>query len=208
MTDLSTIEQMIVNVADQVAAQYGVDPQKLAEISLGTASVESGFNPSAVNASYPPSYGLFQLDVAGEGAGLTQSEMDDPMVSAQTAIPIIAQALKANPGGDPGAIAAAAQRPANPALYATDVDAALQSLNASQLALQYQGTGTGQKQAATGTTTLGNVGPVPITVSTSGLLAGLGGVGAVLAGLAVIVVGVVLIAKPKLPKQVPVPVPI
>lgn len=208
MTDISTIEKMIVGVADQVAAQYGVDPQRLATIALGTADVESSFNPTAANTSSPPSYGLFQLDVAGEGSGMTISEMEDPMVNAQTAIPVIAQALKANPGATDGEIAAIAQRPANPAAYAVDVQQAINSYGFSGTATSDSGSGTNSQQAASGTTTLGNVGPVPVTVSTSSLFSMLGAIGAVVAGLAIAVVGVVLIAKPKLPKQVPVPVPI
>ena len=110
---LTAIEQAIVGVAQAA----GVDPR----LALATASLESGFNPTAVGDG-GTSYGLFQLHQGGELGNLTPQQAFQPVTNAQVALGVIAQAQAANPGGDPGAIAAAAQRPADPAAYAAAVD--------------------------------------------------------------------------------------
>jgi hypothetical protein len=111
---LSPVAADIVNSA----ALYGVDPR----LALSIAQHESGLDPTAVGDS-GTSFGLFQLHQGGELGGLSSAQAFNPIVNANTALAVVANVAKTNPGGDPGAIAAAAQRPADPAAYAAAVDA-------------------------------------------------------------------------------------
>lgn len=110
-------------IIDTVAQAYGVPPA-LAE---ATAIQESGLNPYAVGDS-GSSFGEYQLHEGGELGNLpgtlAQQKLEafDPTQNADVALRQIAAVYKSNPNADPGAIAAAAQRPANQSAYAAAVD--------------------------------------------------------------------------------------
>lgn len=98
-------------------------------VALAVAVAESGLDPTAVG-DQGCSHGLFQLNAcAGEGVGMTLSDMQDPYKNALKALQQFAAVAQQNPGitADPGAWAAAAQRPADPTNYATRVNNLLQS---------------------------------------------------------------------------------
>lgn len=114
--------QAIQQAAAYWAQQFGVDQTTLTNISLATAQQESGLNPNAVGDN-GTSFGLFQLHQGGELGSLTPQQAEDPLTNAMTAIQQIASVLHAHPNWTPGDIAAAAQRPANPSTYASDVNA-------------------------------------------------------------------------------------
>jgi murein DD-endopeptidase MepM/ murein hydrolase activator NlpD len=101
-----TIRQLITRIAQE----EGVDPL----LALAIAQHESGLNPRAVGDG-GHSIGLFQLHDAGEGAGMSVQERQDPEANARIAIHTIAQVQKARPelSNNPGALAVAAQRPDN-----------------------------------------------------------------------------------------------
>lgn len=98
-------------------------------VALATAIAESGLDPNAVG-DHGCSHGLFQLNTCGgEGTGMSLDQMQDPYTNALTALQQFAAVAQANPGitADPGAWAAAAQRPQDPTGYATRVNNLLQS---------------------------------------------------------------------------------
>lgn len=104
----------VVNTITSVAQQLGVDPN----LALATAYKESGFNPTAVG-DKGSSFGLFQLHRGGELGSLTQQQAFDPSTNARTALSVLANIRGI---GSPGDVAAAAQRPADPAAYAKVVN--------------------------------------------------------------------------------------
>lgn len=108
-----------------MAASLGLDPR----LAVADAMVESGLNPQAVGDG-GTSFGLYQLHQGGELGSLTPSQAFDPATNAHVALSTMAQVAQAHPGWSPGQIAAAAQRPADPAAYAAKVDAAYQQLGA------------------------------------------------------------------------------
>jgi len=80
----SSIQQMIVNAA----AQYGVP----ANIALGVAAHESGFNPTAtnVNTNGTTDYGVMQLNTSVlQTYGLTPAEALDPQTNIDTAMSLL-----------------------------------------------------------------------------------------------------------------------
>ena len=101
-------------------------------ISPSRPYVESGLNPAAIG-DQGNSVGLYQLNSQGEGAGLSIAQRQDPTQNATIALASRARS-SVNLTADPGAIAAAAQRPANPAAYAAAVDAALPLFSGSSSA--------------------------------------------------------------------------
>lgn len=213
---MSSIQQVIAGVADQVAQQYGFNAQQTAElqaISLATAQQESGFNPAAIG-DQGTSFGLFQLHQGGELGNLTPSQAENPQTNAQVAIPVIAQTLKANPGWSPGRIAAAAQRPADQAAYATDINNLYPQYSGGQVPTgsgSGSGSGGGGGGGSTPGITIGNAGPFAITlpVGADQTLTGIGAnIGAVVFGAILIVVGVIVAVRPHLPQTAPVPVPV
>lgn len=113
----------IRSIIDAQAQAYGVPPA-LAEAD---AIEESGLNPYAVGDD-GTSFGEYQLHEGGELGNLpgtlAQQKLEafDPTQNADIALRQIAAVYKANPNADPGAIAAAAQRPANQGAYAAAVD--------------------------------------------------------------------------------------
>lgn len=104
-------------VAD-VARQKGVDPTT----AVATMLVESGGNNRAVGDG-GTSYGLFQLHRGGElPKGWGPNQAFDPRANANVALGEFARVQNSR-GLSGGALAAAAQRPANPGAYARKVDA-------------------------------------------------------------------------------------
>ncbi|HEY3923792.1 MAG TPA: transglycosylase SLT domain-containing protein [Acidothermaceae bacterium] len=113
----------IRTIIDTTAQALGVPPA-LAEAD---AIQESGMNPYAVGDS-GTSFGEFQLHEGGELGNLpgtlAQQKLEafDPATNAAVALREMAAVYKQNPNADPGAIAAAAERPANQTAYAAAVD--------------------------------------------------------------------------------------
>ena len=108
-------------VADE-ARRQGVDPVMAVAMML----VESGGNSSAVGDG-GTSFGLFQLHEGGmlTSAGLSPRQAFDPRTNASVAMRSLAHEASIGPNRSPGAIAAASQRPADPAGYARRVDSML-----------------------------------------------------------------------------------
>jgi soluble lytic murein transglycosylase-like protein len=105
-----------VKAVAQVAQKDGVDPKT----AVATMLVESGGNNKAVGDG-GTSFGLFQLHQGGELGNMSPAQADDPTANAEVAIGQMAQTQKST-GQSGGALAAAAQRPANPGQYAQTVD--------------------------------------------------------------------------------------
>ena len=115
------VMQAIAKAAQATGVPYNV--------AIAVAMAESGLDPNAVG-DQGCSHGLFQLNAcAGEGVGMTPAEMADPYTNALKALQQFAAVAQANPGitSDPGAWAAAAQRPKDPTAYAVQVNNLLQS---------------------------------------------------------------------------------
>jgi cell wall-associated NlpC family hydrolase len=125
------IIQIITFVAAQIATQTGVDQNQLVAIAIATARHESGLDPNAIGDN-GNSVGLFQLNIKGEGAGMTVAQRQDPTANTKIAVQQIANVMKQNPGMSPGEIAAAAQRPANPNAYAIEINNSLGGAGAQQ----------------------------------------------------------------------------
>ena len=108
------VQSIIATQATQAAEAQDLSPSQTQEaigISEATAQQESGFNPYAIGDG---SYGIFQDETqGGEGSGYSPQQLFDPTTSASISIPTIVAELKANPTASPGAIAVAAQRPAD-----------------------------------------------------------------------------------------------
>lgn len=102
-------------VVAQVARRMGVDPV----VAVSAMLVESGGNPRAVG-DHGHSFGLFQLNSRGELAQhhLSPNQAFDPVINAQVALSYFPRGHINNPG----AAAAAAQRPADRADYARKVN--------------------------------------------------------------------------------------
>lgn len=110
----------IVNTIARVAAAKGVDPV----LAVATALHESSLNPQAVG-DQGTSFGLYQLHRGGELGSLLPQQAYNPATNAAVALGTLAQYARGGWYASPGALAAAAQRPANPAAYAQAVDALL-----------------------------------------------------------------------------------
>ncbi|CAN5202064.1 hypothetical protein BH10CYA1_BH10CYA1_49190 [soil metagenome] len=102
-------------IVAQVARRLGVDPV----VAVAAMLVESGGNPRAVG-DHGHSFGLFQLNDRGELAEhhLKPNQAFDPATNARVALSYFRRGHTDNPG----AMAAAAQRPANRADYARKVN--------------------------------------------------------------------------------------
>lgn len=105
-------------IVAQVAQQDGIDPAT----AIATMLAESGGQNTAIGDG-GTSFGLFQLHEGGELGNLSEAQAFDPATNAQVALAQFAQ----NKGeySDPGQLAAASQRPADPASYAATVDSLL-----------------------------------------------------------------------------------
>lgn len=102
--------------------RYGGDPEMQATM-LATSWVESGGNPYGAGGDGGRSWGAFQEYDLGRGAGLTKQQRQDPVGSTQRAYKEFKQYSGRGLRG--GALAAAAQRPANQAAYTQKVNALL-----------------------------------------------------------------------------------
>ena len=103
-------------IVAEVARSKGVDPVTAVAAML----VESGGNSKAVGDN-GSSFGLFQLHRGGELGSMSPEQAYDPRTNAEVALSVFAK----NKGkySDPGHLAAASQRPANPEHYAQMVNA-------------------------------------------------------------------------------------
>lgn len=120
------------------AQRYGIDPT----LALATAMHESGLNPQAVGDN-GTSFGLYQLHRGGELGNMTPDQAYIPDTNADTALSTMARFAAQNPNLSGGALAAAAQRPANPQAYAAAVDALLPQARALLAKQQGPAGGTG-----------------------------------------------------------------
>lgn len=118
----------VVNAIRSVAGQLGVD----ANLALATAYRESGFDPTAVG-DQGTSFGIYQLHRGGELGTLTQAQANDPTRNAQVSLSVVRSVAGKMPGASPGTIAAAAQRPADRAGYASAVDSLYSELGGTYL---------------------------------------------------------------------------
>jgi hypothetical protein len=100
-------------VAD-VAKKMGVDPAT----AIAAMLVESGGNAHAIG-DHGTSFGLFQLHRGGELGKMSPNQAYDPETNAKVALSYFKKGEQQNPG----AMAAAAQRPADRAGYARKVNA-------------------------------------------------------------------------------------
>lgn len=112
--------QQIIQIITDEATKLGVPVQ----LALATAQQESGLNAASIGDG-GHSVGLFQLNDQGEGHGMTAAQREDPVVNARIALTQIANVMKSQPNLTGGALAAAAQRPADPAGYAQAVNSGL-----------------------------------------------------------------------------------
>lgn len=109
-------------IVAQRAVAHGVDPT----LAVAMMLVESGGNNRAVGDG-GTSFGLFQLHEGGmlTSAGLRPEQAFDPRTNADVALASLARTAGQMRGALPGEVAAASQRPADPAGYARKVQAAL-----------------------------------------------------------------------------------
>ena len=123
----------------QAAHELGVDPV----LALADATKETGrpgdvnsIDPSNTTGDNGTSIGIYQLHWGGELNQLgptfdaAKARALDPLTNARTALQEFAAVARAHPDYTPGQIAAAAQRPADQAAYAADVDRAYATIKA------------------------------------------------------------------------------
>ena len=154
-------QAQIKGIITQVATADGISPA----LAIATAQQESGLNPYAVG-DQGTSFGLYQLHIGGELGNLPgtlaqqEAEAQNPVLNAETALAQFEQTQKAT-GLSGGALAAAAQRPANPSAYAAAINGLLGGSSgtgppqARGISTQMGGPG---GNAATGTPSAGTVG--------------------------------------------------
>ena len=121
---LVTVSDVITNVAQH----FNLDPV----LCLADAWHESNLNPKAEGDNFgngPTSFGLYQLHEGGELGTLTPAEAMNPATNAKVALAQFA-AVRAATGLDGGALAAAAQRPADPENYAVAVNLTVAQIKA------------------------------------------------------------------------------
>lgn len=112
----------VVPVIYDESIRYHQDPT----LAVATALQESGLDPQAVG-DQGTSFGLFQLHRGGELGSLTPTEAFDPRTNAAVALQTFERTeAKYGTFNDPGALAAASQRPADRVGYAQAVDSHLQ----------------------------------------------------------------------------------
>lgn len=148
----------IVGIVQQIAASLNPHVQGLnfPNLAVATAIAESSLNPTAVGDN-GTSYGLFQLHQGGELGNLSASQAFNPVTNSTTALSTMSQVAAANPGASAGQIAAAAQRPANPSAYASEVQFYYDQLQQGVLpqhVTAYNGTGSPYATSPIGTAVL------------------------------------------------------
>lgn len=111
----------VVPVIYDEAVRHHVDPT----LAVATAIQESGLRPTAVGDG-GTSFGLYQLHRGGELGSLTPQQAFDPTTNAATALGVFESTESRYHFTDPGALAAASQRPADRVGYAKSVDAHMQ----------------------------------------------------------------------------------
>ena len=161
------------------ALKYHVDPR----LALAYILNESGGNPYAIG-DQGTSFGLAQLHQGGELGSLTPGQAFNPVTNLDVSLSEVQGIEQSRPGlTDPGAIAAAAQRPANQQAYAATVDAIYQSLGGQTIAGTSGGPGaqnailtaakSGQQPGAAPQTPSASTGPITgtLTASKGGLAA-------------------------------------
>lgn len=125
---MSTIQQVL----EYAAAKNGVD----IDLAFAVAWNESSLNPKAVGDD-GTSFGLYQLHKGGELGALTEETAFDPLTNADVALAEFKAVKEATPDLVGGTLAAAAQRPAEPAAYASRVDVILQAIKVNQMPDSY-----------------------------------------------------------------------
>ena len=90
-------------------------------LAVSVALLESGLNPRALGDNNT-SFGLYQLHRGGELGSLTIDEAFDPVINTRQALVYFVVAERTHPGLTPGNLAAAAQRPKYPQLYAYQIN--------------------------------------------------------------------------------------
>lgn len=114
---MATVWDIIIATANK----YGIDPF----VAVADAIKESSGNPKAkgdyVN-GVPDSIGLYQLNIHGEGAGMTVAARENPGTNADIALHQFARVQASGFKGSGGQLAAAAERPKYPVPYAVDVN--------------------------------------------------------------------------------------
>ena len=114
------------DVVAAVARELGIPTR----VALAIAVNESGLDPHSVGDG-GTSFGLFQLHEGGELGNHTASWAFNPYNNARTALSIVASVHAQHPGLSWGEIAAMAQRPADPAGYAANVNGLLAGYHSS-----------------------------------------------------------------------------
>lgn len=130
----------VVPIITGIAEKYGVNPL----LAIATAIHESGLNPKAIGDN-GTSFGLYQLHEGGELGNMTPQQAYDPTTNATVAISHMAAVMKAQPNLQGGALAAAAQRPANQTAYASAINKIISSLGST---VQIAGGGIGTSGSA------------------------------------------------------------
>jgi hypothetical protein len=141
--DFAATTFTLLDLNGQMARHYGLDPLTCAACCW----IESGFDPAArgdwtyggnprgvivapgTPGALPTSFGWYQLHLGGEmPAGVPTSWAEDPVNCSNVAMAEMAGVMRAT-GLTGGALVAAAQRPADPAQYAQDVDEVMQAIS-------------------------------------------------------------------------------
>jgi hypothetical protein len=107
------------HIVGDVAREKGIDPVT----AVATMLTESG-GDSHARGDNNSSFGLFQLHRGGELGSMSEEQAYNPHDNAEVALSVFAQ--HKGQYSDPGELAAASQRPADPAGYARKVDANLE----------------------------------------------------------------------------------
>jgi len=112
----------VVQTIRQVAAAEGFPD---VDLLLATAFQESGFDPKRPGdyvRGVPQSFGVFQMNSGGRGAGVPIAQREDVSFATRAAIREFRQVRAKHPDVSPGAWAALAQRPANQGEYAANIN--------------------------------------------------------------------------------------
>lgn len=120
--------QAAAKIIEQVAHQYGIPPA----VALAMAEQESGLNANSVG-DHGTSFGVYQLHEGGELGSHSEAWADNVRNNAETALRVVAAQRASHPNLDWGTITAMAQRPADQAGYASDINAKLAAYHSSNV---------------------------------------------------------------------------